>query len=168
MFSKTTNDSDEHYDSFETRTDEQSASSDELTESIIGRGLSVVGNISTEGNLHINGDVEGEIRASVLIVGKDASVRADIFADDVVISGSVVGAIHSDKVRLANTAVVEGSIRHRLFAIEAGARFEGTVQHADEALASQAGDTSPSWGSVAASSDGESDGDKEEDGDYSS
>lgn len=168
MFSKTVSDSDEHYDSFETRPDVQSVSSEESNESIIGRGLSVVGNISTDGNLHINGDVEGEIRASVLIVGRDASVRADIFADDVVISGSVVGAIHSDKVRLANTAVVEGSIRHRLFAIEAGARFEGTVQHADEALGAQTGTDSSSWGSSSSSGDAESEGDKEEDGEYSS
>ncbi len=145
----------------------QSAATDNSAESIIGQGLSVVGNISTDGNLHINGDVEGEIRASVLIVGKDASVRADIFADDVVISGSVVGAIHSDKVRLANTAVVEGSIRHRLFAIEAGARFEGTVQHADETLTNQTG-ASPSWESESSPGERESENDKDESGDYSS
>lgn len=166
MFTKSASESDSHSVDYESRSDLHSALHDDQPDSIISQGLSVVGNISTDGNLHINGSVEGEIRASVLIVGKDASVRADIYADDVVISGSVEGSIQSDKVRLANTAIVDGTIRHRLFAIEAGARFEGQVHHVEEVRANETAATSQ-WGAdptpTSTTSDSSSD-DEDDDG----
>lgn len=120
-------------------------------DSLIGHGLSVDGNISTEGNLHVDGMIKGVIRVNVLTVGKDAEIEADIYADDVVISGSVRGSISSDKVRLSNTANVKGSIEHRLFAIEAGAQFEGDVRHSEERLSHNEDDSGGDSGAAASS-----------------
>ncbi len=112
--------------------------------SLIGSGLHVSGTINTEGNLHVDGVVDGQIRANVLTVGTDASVQADIVASDIVVSGTVVGSIRSDKVRLSNTANVRGEIYHRLFAIESGAQFEGTVHHSKDPLVI-GNDQDPEW-----------------------
>lgn len=118
---------------------------DESATSLIGVGLQVTGTIRTEGTLHIDGTVEGEIRANLLTIGPDAAVHGDIFADDVVISGEVNGSIRGDRVRLSNTAVVEGEIIHNHFAIEMGAKFGGTVQHLSDPLDRDAAPAEIAW-----------------------
>ena len=117
--------------------------------SLIGQGLHVTGSLVTDSDLHIDGTVEGEIRANVLTLGQGATVRGDIVAEDVVVSGTVHGSIRSDKVRLSNTSVVEGEIVHRIFAIEAGAHFDGTVQHTDDPLDRGGAPANPGWNEVA-------------------
>ena len=110
--------------------------------SIISSDLKVTGNLETAGDLQIEGIVEGDIRANVLIIGETADVTGEILADDVVVNGKVNGRIRGLKVRLAETAQVDGDILHSSIAIEAGARFQGSVNMSDDPL-----DTKKSGGS---------------------
>ncbi len=139
MFKKRENDLDLDDPSFGSIASRQSSappSSDALDEetSIIGYSLNAEGTLSTDKNLRINGTVKGDIRAKSVTVGQDAKVEADIVSNEVVVAGSVTGQIRATKVRLCNTAVVSGEIVHKLFAIESGAQFEGTVRHLPDPL----------------------------------
>lgn len=102
--------------------------------SIISSDLKVIGNLETAGDLQIEGIVEGDVRANTLIIGPTADVRGQIVADDVVVNGKVNGRIRGLKVRLAETAQVDGDILHSSIAIEAGARFQGSVNMSDDPL----------------------------------
>ncbi len=104
------------------------------TPSIIAADLRVIGNLVTEGDLQIEGKVDGDIRAHLLTVGKGAEVRGEIRADDVVVNGAVIGCLRGTKVRLAEGAKVDGDIIHSSVAIEAGADFEGSVRRSDNPL----------------------------------
>ena len=102
--------------------------------SIISPDLKITGNLQTEGDLQIEGTVEGDIRAHLLTIGESATIKGEVIADDVVINGRIVGRVRGLKVRLTSTARVEGDIIHKTIAIESGAHFEGSVQRQDDPL----------------------------------
>lgn len=102
--------------------------------SILSSDLHVKGNLKTTGDIQIEGQVEGDIRAHLLTVGEGATVRGELVADDVVINGRIIGRVRGLKVRLTSTARVEGDIIHKTIAIESGAHFEGSVQRQDDPL----------------------------------
>jgi cytoskeletal protein CcmA (bactofilin family) len=93
--------------------------------SSISSGLSIVGKIVGHGALTIFGQVEGEVRASTVVIAEGAQMEGDVVAEELTIGGHVKGTIHANRVKLNSTAVVEGDIFHRTLAIEENARFEG-------------------------------------------
>lgn len=102
--------------------------------SVLSADLTITGNIKTTGDINIEGNVEGDIRAHLLTVGEGATVKGECIADDVVVNGRVVGKVRGLKVRLTSTARVEGDIIHKTIAIESGAHFEGSVQRQEDPL----------------------------------
>ncbi|MEM1362736.1 MAG: polymer-forming cytoskeletal protein [Pseudomonadota bacterium] len=102
--------------------------------SMLSSDLTVQGNLRTSGDIQIEGQIEGDVRAHLLTVGESATVKGEIVADDVVVNGRVVGRVRGLKVRLTSTARVEGDIIHKTIAIESGAHFEGSVQRQDDPL----------------------------------
>jgi len=102
--------------------------------SILSSDLTIKGNITTTGDIQVEGMVEGDLRAHQLTVGEGATVKGEIIADDVVVNGRVIGRLRGLKVRLTATARVEGDIIHKTIAIESGAHFEGSVQRQDDPL----------------------------------
>ncbi|MGR3433388.1 MAG: bactofilin family protein [Shimia sp.] len=111
--------------------------------SILSSDLKVEGNLRTTGDIQIEGEVEGDIRAHLLTVGEGATVKGECVADDVVVNGRVIGRVRGLKVRLTSTARVEGDIIHKTIAIESGAHFEGSVQRQDDPLAQNAKKPAP-------------------------
>lgn len=105
------------------------------TPSLLSSDLTVVGNLRTTGDIQVEGTVHGDIRAHLLTVGETANIEGEIVADDIVVTGRVVGKVRGLKVRLTSTARVEGDIIHKTIAIESGAHFEGSVQRAEDPLA---------------------------------
>lgn len=110
------------------------------TPSTLSADLHIKGNIKTTGDILVEGQIEGDIRAHLLTVGEGATVKGELVADDVVVHGRIVGRLRGLKVRLTATARVEGDIIHKTIAIESGAHFEGSVQRQDDPL-SQTGAT---------------------------
>ncbi|MSU89072.1 polymer-forming cytoskeletal protein [Rhodobacteraceae bacterium 2CG4] len=102
--------------------------------SVLSSDLVVTGHLKTAGDIQIEGSVEGDIHAHLLTVGENATVKGEVVADDVVVTGRVVGRVRGLKVRLTATARVEGDIVHKTIAIESGAHFEGSVQRNDDPL----------------------------------
>ncbi|MEM8787239.1 MAG: polymer-forming cytoskeletal protein [Pseudomonadota bacterium] len=107
--------------------------------SILSSDLMINGHVKTTGDIQIEGTVEGDVHAHLLTVGENAMVKGEIVADDVVVTGRIVGRVRGLKVRLTSTARVEGDIVHKTIAIESGAHFEGSVQRHDDPLKGDAG-----------------------------
>ncbi|NYS25928.1 polymer-forming cytoskeletal protein [Rhodobacteraceae bacterium 2376] len=103
--------------------------------STLSSDLTITGNLNTTGDVVVEGEVDGDIRAHLLTVGETATIRGEIVADDIVINGRVIGRVRGLKVRLTSSARVEGDIIHKTIAIESGAHFEGSVQRNDDPLA---------------------------------
>jgi cytoskeletal protein CcmA (bactofilin family) len=102
--------------------------------SSISSGLSIVGKIVGHGALTIFGHVEGELRASTVIIAEGAQMEGEVSAEELTIGGYLKGTIHANRVKLNSTAVVEGDIFHRTLAIEENARFEGTSRRSENTI----------------------------------
>ena len=141
----------------ETRPVHLNQSSQELREragsparSVIDSWLTMTGNLESEGDIQVDGKVEGHIRCAQLIVGKDAAVNGDIIAEEVVVRGKVNGVIRANRVRLQDTAVVESEIFfHKSLSIEDGASFEGQIRRSQEPTRPAAGETKVANGAAA-------------------
>ena len=93
--------------------------------SIISADLKIVGDLHSEGEIQIDGAVEGDIRTDALLIGEQASIRGEIIAESIIIHGTINGEIKAKSVRLAKTAHVVGDIVHQDLSIEKGAFMEG-------------------------------------------
>ena len=93
--------------------------------SLVANGVRMKGDITTDGDLHLDGDIEGDLKVGQLTVGETGSVTGTIQADSIEVHGRVSGTISARHVRLAATARVDGDITHGQLAIDAGAHFEG-------------------------------------------
>lgn len=92
---------------------------------VIAEGLKIVGSVTAEGLVQVNGQIEGELRCTSLVISRGARVNGTVAADRVIVDGTVEGPIQGDDVVLKPHAHVVGDIHHRSLAIEKGAFFDG-------------------------------------------
>ncbi len=102
--------------------------------SILAADAVIKGTLTCDGDMQIDGRVEGDVRSVSLVIGEKAEIHGEILAEDVTIRGRVFGRIRARKVQLCATSHVEGDILHEAFAVESGAFFEGNCRHSDDPL----------------------------------
>jgi cytoskeletal protein CcmA (bactofilin family) len=95
---------------------------------VIAKGLKIVGSVTAEGLIEVNGQIDGEIHCTSLIISRGAHVSGTIAAERVVVDGSVEGPIQGGEVILKSQAHVVGDIHHQSLSIESGAYFDGRSQ----------------------------------------
>ena len=92
---------------------------------IIADGLKIIGSVTAEGLVEVNGHIEGDLHCTSLVVSPKASLIGGIEADHVVVNGRVEGPIRGGEVLLKSHAHVVGDIQHSSLAVEKGAFFDG-------------------------------------------
>ena len=109
--------------------DARTATSDAIL-SIIAAGMHVVGDLTGPGLIKVDGRIEGSIsRARQVIVGRDGSVRGNVHATEVILAGTIDGAIvATERVEVQGTAVVNGDVHTRIIVVHEGAKINGTVR----------------------------------------
>jgi cytoskeletal protein CcmA (bactofilin family) len=100
--------------------------------SIISSDLSINGNLTSGGDIQVDGTVEGDIVSKKLTVSSSATVRGAIEAETVVIAGSVTGQIKARHVTLIKSARVIADVIQERLSIEPGAFFEGNCRFPPE------------------------------------
>jgi len=108
---------------------------DRMAPSIIGEDLTVSGNVLSRGEVQVDGQIQGDVHCSSLIVGEKAQITGGIVAEDVVVRGQVMGSIRGNRVTLQASSHVEGDVFHKSLAIEQGAFFEGKSRRSDDPIA---------------------------------
>lgn len=110
-------------------------SSDRSAPSVIGPDLTISGNLISKGEVQVDGEVQGDIHATYIVVGERARITGGIIAEEVVVRGHVMGSIRGKRVMLQSSSHVEGDVYHQSLAIEQGAFFEGKSRRSDDPLA---------------------------------
>jgi cytoskeletal protein CcmA (bactofilin family) len=105
---------------------------------VIAEGLKIVGSVTAEGLVEVNGQIDGEVHCTSLIISRKAHVTGTMAAERVVVDGRVEGPIQGGEVILKSQAQVIGDIQHQSLAIEKGAYFEGRSVQASGANGHQA------------------------------
>lgn len=103
--------------------------------SLFSADVKMKGAIVSQGEVQIDGVIEGDVRASSLTIGDTGAVKGEVVAESVVVRGTVEGRIRARKVQLCTGAKVRGDIFHASLAIEPNALFEGAVKHAQDPMA---------------------------------
>jgi cytoskeletal protein CcmA (bactofilin family) len=100
-------------------------------DSCIGSGMSVVGKIECNGPAQVFGRIEGELRASDLLIGESAQIEGNVIAQNVTVCGRVKGTIRAVRVKLQNGGAVEGDIFHKSLSIDENSLFEGSSRRVE-------------------------------------
>ena len=101
------------------------------TASCIGSDMSIVGKIDCNGPAQVFGRIEGEVRASDLLISDGAHIEGSVVAQSVTVCGRVKGTIRAVRVKLQNGGAVEGDIFHRSLSIDETSRFEGSSRRVE-------------------------------------
>lgn len=113
------------------------------TRSVIDAWLRINGNLESEGEVQVDGQIQGDIRCAHLTVGRDALVNGNITADEVVVRGKVMGCIRANRVILQDCAHVESEVFHKKLSIEEGACFEGRSRRCEDPLNAELPEAKP-------------------------
>jgi cytoskeletal protein CcmA (bactofilin family) len=97
--------------------------------SIIGMGMTVTGDCETDGVIRVEGTVSGNVRAGkAIVVGKDGLVDGNMYTQDAVIAGRVLGSVNAvSRLELQPTSHILGDIEARRMKLEEGATLQGQV-----------------------------------------
>lgn len=108
--------------------------------SIIGPGMKVVGDCTSDGTIRVEGRVEGSVNAAKsVVVGKDGMVKGDVVTQDAIIAGRVNGSVTAEsRIELLASCRVQGDIRSRRVKLDEGGQVDGQLHMG--AAESQKGD----------------------------
>ena len=103
--------------------------------SIIGPDLTIMGNLISGGEVQVDGEVQGDLHGTHVVIGEKARITGGVMAQEIVVRGHIMGSIRGHKVMLQASSHVEGDVHHQSLAIEQGAYFEGKSRRSEDPLA---------------------------------
>jgi cytoskeletal protein CcmA (bactofilin family) len=98
--------------------------------SMIGKSITIKGEITASDPVYVYGTVEGSINAPAhrVTIGKEGRVKADITAREVVIMGDVCGNLEGgERVEIRSDGSLIGNMATRRIYVEEGAVLSGTI-----------------------------------------
>ena len=112
--------------------------------SIFSTDLKITGDLLGDGEMQIDGHVDGNVKSTAVVIGKGGSIKGKIQAETVVIAGGFDGQLRARDVHLKETAPVTGDITvSGNISIDRGAYFEGQCKRsapADKVTVGKFGD----------------------------
>jgi cytoskeletal protein CcmA (bactofilin family) len=104
---------------------------------LVGEGVSVTGNISAQGALHVYGNVSGDVTAHEIFVGETGKVNGDIKVNFADIKGEVTNSIQvKETLIVRSTGKISGTISYQSLEIEHGGVIDGKIEKNTVAKAS--------------------------------
>ena len=97
--------------------------------SVLGRGTRVRGRVRGEGDLRVEGAIEGDVNVTgELLIDESADVQGNVEAAVVTISGTLTGDVTArGGVVVRSSAKVSGNLGSPEVSLEEGAEFSGRI-----------------------------------------
>ncbi len=102
--------------------------------SLIAESSEIEGNLRFAEGLRIDGTVVGNVnarteKASILVVSETANVTGEIFADHIIINGTVNGPVHAHVLlELQPKARIQGDVYYTALEMHQGAIIDGQLR----------------------------------------
>lgn len=93
--------------------------------SIISQNTRIQGDVISNGIIHVDGFVEGDITCDELVIGLKGSVEGIVNVQSLHLYGTLQGKANVEKLFVAKTAKLIGDATHVSIAIEPGAYIDG-------------------------------------------
>jgi cytoskeletal protein CcmA (bactofilin family) len=107
------------------------------TISIIGPGMTFVGDCETDGTIRVEGRLEGSVRAGrSVMVGPAGIITGDVHARDATVAGTVKGILVAEaRLDLQETCRLDGEVFARTVRVGEGAVVNAAMHMGDSAVA---------------------------------
>lgn len=105
-----------------------------MEKSFISSDIIVTGDVVSEGELNVEGEIKGNIRSFIIVIGEKGRIDGDLIGDSITVKGKVTGNIRGVEVNLHEGCQVQGNIVHEKLHIRNGAMFEGQIRHVDSKI----------------------------------
>jgi len=117
---------------------------------IISKGTEIHGDIISQGDMRIEGTVNGALSCkSRVVIGDSGEVKGNIVANDAVISGKVIGNVMvNESLFLKSSAKIFGDLVVGKIIVENGAEFNGSCKmnsELEQQATKQNGAKAASW-----------------------
>ena len=105
---------------------------------VVGQGTVINGDVGFSGGLHLDGSIKGKVSGeaetqSTLTVSEQGKVEGDVYVDNLILNGAVVGDVYArERVELATNARVTGTVYYRLLEMAMGAEVNGQLVHKEQ------------------------------------
>ena len=99
-----------------------------IQHSIIGAGTTLTGDLFGNGDITVEGTVEGSIECRVLTLSGEPTINGSVEADAVHVCGTFNGDVRASKVVLDKQARMTGNLTYEILEVHPGACFEGKVE----------------------------------------
>ncbi len=98
---------------------------DEVT--IISAGVTIEGKLNSNGNVRIDGLVNGDVFAEGNVtVGENGEINGEVNSNVITIGGRVNGSVNAkEKLVMEAKSSLKGDLLTKILVIEAGAKFDG-------------------------------------------
>ncbi len=98
-----------------------------IQHSIIGAGTTLTGDLFSDGDITIEGAVEGSINCRALTLSGEPTINGSVEADAVHVCGTFNGDVRASKVVLTKKTRMTGNVTYETLEVHPGACFEGKV-----------------------------------------
>ena len=106
----------------------------------IGRTISISGEVVSGEDITVEGRVDGQlmVRDAELTISEEAQLRADVRGTRVLVKGQLKGSIvATERIELAASASVEGSLSANRVVLADGSRFNGGIDMDQRTIAAR-------------------------------
>ena len=94
---------------------------------IIGEGIDFSGEVNTEGNIHVDGLMKGNIKAQEVVVGPKGDFDGEITADILIVNGNIKGKFNIKNLHVRKNGVLQGKIKYDVIIVESGGKILGEL-----------------------------------------
>ena len=106
---------------------------------IISENTKIKGDVISEGIIHVDGKVDGDITCSELVIGLKGAVHGAVNVGNLHLYGVLNGKASVDNLFVAKTAKLIGDATHNSIAIEPGAYIDGHCMRAGAQIPAEQG-----------------------------
>ena len=105
-----------------------------MTAIVVGDEVTIVGDIVSNGNVQVEGNVRGHVFCTNINICDGGQVAGGIVAENVTVHGRVSGPINALRVTLASGSHAESDICHRSLKLDQDSYFEGRSHRSENPL----------------------------------
>tara|TARA_E500000178_G_C16959545_1_gene725325 strand:- start:111 stop:557 length:447 start_codon:yes stop_codon:yes gene_type:complete len=95
--------------------------------SIITQGIDFTGEVNTEGDIHLDGNMKGTIKANEVVIGPNGSFEGEIISNLLIVSGKIKGKFNIKNLHIRKDGTLSGKAKYLIVTIDSGGKVLGEL-----------------------------------------
>ena len=95
--------------------------------SIITQGIDFTGEVNTEGDIHLDGNMKGTIKANEVVIGPNGSFEGEIISNILIVSGNIKGKFNIKNLYIRKDGTLSGKAKYFVVTIDSGGKVLGEL-----------------------------------------